>query len=57
MTEAVAGIIRHALTFVGGLLVTKGYLDPSMVEQAVGAIVTIVGLGWSIHLKLKGPPK
>ena len=45
--EAILGIIRHCLTFGGGLLVTNGYLDNGDVELAVGAIITIGGIVWS----------
>jgi hypothetical protein len=39
-------IIRHALTFVGGLLVLKGTIDESVSEQVIASIMTLVGLVW-----------
>lgn len=48
MQAMVLGIIRHALTVAGGALVTSGYLGSSDVEQIVGALVTIIGVGWSV---------
>ena len=42
------GFARHVLTFVGGLMVTQGYVDTSTVETAVGALVTIGGVVWSV---------
>lgn len=46
-TEAIMGLIRHILTFVGGYLVSKGYFDESTMQQLVGAAVTVVGAVWS----------
>ncbi len=51
--EKFQGIIRHALTFLGGILVSRGIIDPSMVADTVGAVMTIVGLIWSIADKQK----
>ena len=43
-----AAIIRHLMTFVGGVLVASGIFDAGMVEQLTGAVVTIAGVVWSI---------
>ena len=51
--EILLGIIRHLLTASGGVLVTKGLSDPASVEGAVGALVTLIGFGWSILAKRK----
>lgn len=47
MTEATLGLIRHALTFVGGLMVSYGYIDESTLSGIVGALVTVIGSLWS----------
>lgn len=44
----ILGIARHVLTFFGGLVVARGLADAAMVEQTVGAIITIAGFIWSI---------
>jgi hypothetical protein len=44
----VLGIIRHALTFVGGLFITKGILDEGTATTIIGGIMTVVGAVWSI---------
>ena len=49
--EQLKGFLRHALTFGGGLLVTKGYVDASEVEALVGAIITLSGFAWSYWIK------
>ncbi len=51
--EQVLGIVRHGLTFVGGLLVTKGLMDVGMVEEVMGAVITLVGAVWSVVVKNK----
>lgn len=51
--EEVLGIIRHTLTFIGGIAVSKGLIDDSTLTQAVGAIMTLSGLAWSIITKRK----
>lgn len=45
--ETILGLVRHALTFGGGYLVAKGYLDDASVNELVGAITAIVGIVWS----------
>ena len=45
--ETILGIIRHVLTFGGGYLVAKGYLDEASATEVVGALTTIAGVIWS----------
>lgn len=54
MNNTLAGLIRHGLTFLGGLLVTKGYIDAEMVQEIVGAVMTIGGFVWSVLDKKDG---
>lgn len=49
--EKIAGVARHLLTFAGGWLVTKGYVDAAMLDQLVGAALTIGGVVWSVAAK------
>ena len=49
--EQVMGIIRHSLTFLGGLAVAKGYTDDGTVTQIIGSVVTLVGAVWSVLAK------
>jgi hypothetical protein len=49
--EQVLGIVRHGLTFIGGLLITKGMLDQSTLSELIGAATTLVGTIWSIMNK------
>jgi hypothetical protein len=45
--ETILGIIRHLLTFGGGWLVAKGYIDEASATEIVGAVTTLVGVVWS----------
>jgi hypothetical protein len=51
--EQTLGIVRHVLTFGGGLLIARGYGDPQLVTELVGGLVSIVGAFWSIKSKRK----
>jgi hypothetical protein len=45
--EQLLGFVRHIITFVGGMLVTRGKLDEGQLEAISGVIITIVGLIFS----------
>jgi hypothetical protein len=49
--EQFLGIIRHTLTFVGGILLTQGIIDASLLGEVSGAIVTLAGAIWSVVSK------
>ena len=51
--EQILGIVRHVLTFVGGLLIMEGILDESIVFELSGAITTLIGGIWSVIDKNK----
>jgi hypothetical protein len=51
--EQVMGIVRHTLTFVGGIVVAKGYIDSSTLTEIIGGSVTLAGAIWSIINKNK----
>ena len=53
MKEKTLGIIRHALTFIGGVLVTQGILDDALFLELSGAVMTLVGGVWSVIDKNK----
>jgi hypothetical protein len=46
--EQLLGIVRHGLTFVGGLLLMKGLVDEAMLSEISGAVITLTGAIWSI---------
>jgi hypothetical protein len=45
------GVIRHVLTFVGGILLAKGLVDESLLTDMVASIMVLVGGAWSIFEK------
>ena len=51
--EAILGIIRHVCTFGGGFVAEKGLASSDEVTTAVAALVTLVGLVWSVLNKRK----
>lgn len=51
--EQVLGIARHTLTFVGGILVMKGLIDESTMQEIIGGLVTLGGTIWSVIAKTK----
>jgi len=42
------GIVRHTLTFIGGIMVMKGTLDENTMNEMIGSITTLAGLIWSV---------
>jgi len=39
-------VIRHTLTFIGGILVLKGTIEESVAEQIIAGLMTLIGLVW-----------
>ncbi len=51
--EQVLGIVRHTLTFVGGIVVMKGLVDEATVTEIIGGVMTLTGAIWSVIDKNK----
>lgn len=49
--EQVAGFIRHVLTFGGGFVIAKGWIDEATLTAIIGGVVTIAGAVWSYWIK------
>lgn len=49
--EMVGGIARAILASVGGSLVAAGYVDQSTLQAGIGAVVTLITIGWSVWSK------
>lgn len=54
--DQVVGIVRHALTFVGGIIVAKGLASDAYVQEIIGGAMTIIGVVWSIFSKKASTP-
>lgn len=46
--EQVLGIVRHALTFIGGIVIARGLVDETLVTECIGGDLTLTGAIWSI---------
>lgn len=53
MKDQILGLIRHVITFVGGIIVAKGVLDADLSEEIIGGLMTVVGGIWSVISKKK----
>ena len=51
--EAILGIVRHILTFGGGFVAERGLASGEEVQTGVAALITLVGLVWSVLNKRK----
>jgi hypothetical protein len=51
--DQLLGILRHVLTFVGGILVLQGWVDEGLLQETIGAVATLVGTVWSVIEKKK----
>lgn len=49
--EQILGVLRHVLTFAGGILVFRGVLDDTLLQELVGGVVTLAGTVWSVISK------
>ena len=49
--EQISSILRHILTFGGGFIVAKGWVDAEAMAGIVGAILTIGGAVWGFFNK------
>jgi hypothetical protein len=51
--EQLLGIVRHSLTFIGGIFITKGLIDESILNEVIGGVIALTGAIWSIVVKNK----
>ena len=51
--EQLLGIVRHSLTFIGGIFITKGLIDESILNEVIGGAIALTGAIWSIVVKNK----
>lgn len=55
--EVILGVIRHTLTFAGGILVAKGLLEQGVLAEIIGGLMTVIGGVWSVIDKAKRLPE
>lgn len=56
MIQFITGLVRHILTFGGGFVVADGWTTPEQWDTAVGAVITLVGVLWSVYEKFRVKP-
>jgi len=49
--EQIMGIIRHALSAIGGFALYKGWIDVEGAEQIVGSLLLVTATLWSVAAK------
>jgi len=49
--DSILGFVRHVLTFGGGFLVANGAVTDADAQAIIGALVTLIGVAWSIWQK------
>ena len=50
--KVVLGLIRHLLTLGGGFFINQGVMDKSEMETAIAAVITLIGVIWSVAVKM-----
>lgn len=53
MKDMILGIVRHVLTTAGGTLAGNGVITDADANVAAGAIITLIGIAWSVWDKKK----
>jgi hypothetical protein len=51
--EEILSLVRHTLTFVGGVLVANGLIAEAQTPELIGSITTLVGIIWGILEKIR----
>lgn len=46
------GLVRHLMTVAGGFFISRGVMDDNQVETAVAAVITLLGVAWSVLVKM-----
>jgi len=54
-TDVTLGLVRHILTFIGGYIVSKGWISGEALDSVIGAILTLGAVFWSVTQKVTMP--
>lgn len=46
-----AATVRHALTFLGGILAARGVGSDEEIQAVIGALMTLGAFAWSLYQK------
>ena len=50
--KEIGGLLRHAATIAGGVMIAKGSLTTDSFNMILGATASIMGTGWSFANKI-----
>lgn len=56
LKDQILGLVRHLLTFVGGIAIAKGLVSASVETDIIGGLMTLIGAVWSIIDKTGNTP-
>jgi hypothetical protein len=51
--DQLLGVVRHSLTFIGGILIMKGIVDDALLNELIGGATALAGAIWSVINKNK----
>jgi hypothetical protein len=51
--DLLLALVRHSLTFIGGLLIMQGLVDESALQEVIGSAVSLTSAIWMIVEKNK----
>lgn len=54
--DLILSVVRHLLTACGGGLVANGTVSNDELQQVIGALATLIGVGWAIYLRRTSAP-
>ena len=51
--DMIIALVRHSLTFIGGLLIMKGLIDENALQEVIGSAMSLTSAIWMIVNKKK----
>lgn len=49
--EQVMSLVRHLITLLGGILMTKGLIQENQLQELIGSGVSLTSILWMIYSK------
>lgn len=49
--DMIKSLVRHLLTFGGGFMVSKGWLDAGSLETVIASVAALAGVAWGVFEK------
>lgn len=51
--DMIIALVRHSLTFIGGLLIMKGIIDENTLQEVIGSAISLTSAIWMVVNKKK----